>query len=86
MENLKTLQEKEKMLVTSIFSISHNVFYPSQPKQISIFQLHLLWHLQMLSIWTSLQFRHLVKSKETLLKEEAWKSREQIQTLYKLKV
>ena len=27
-ENLKTLWEKEKMLVTSIFSFSHNVFYP----------------------------------------------------------
>ena len=27
---LKTLWEKEKMLVTSIFSFSHNVFYPSQ--------------------------------------------------------
>ena len=26
---LKTLWEKEKMLVTSIFSFSHNVFYPS---------------------------------------------------------
>ena len=29
---LKTLWEKEKMLVTSIFSFSHNVFYPSQSK------------------------------------------------------
>ena len=29
---LKTLWEKEKMLVTSIFSFSHNVFYPSQNK------------------------------------------------------
>ena len=27
---LKTLWEKEKMLVTSIFSLSCNVFYPSQ--------------------------------------------------------
>ena len=27
---LKTLWEKEKMLVTSIFSFSHNVFYPSK--------------------------------------------------------
>ena len=25
---LKTLREKEKMLVTSIFSYSHNFFYP----------------------------------------------------------
>ena len=29
---LKTLWEKEKMLVTSIFSFSHNVFYPFQNK------------------------------------------------------
>ena len=29
---LKTLKEKEKMLVTSIFSFSNNVFYPSQYK------------------------------------------------------
>ena len=27
---LKTLQEKEKLLVTSNFSFSHNVFYPFQ--------------------------------------------------------
>ena len=27
---LKTLQEKEKMLVTRIFSLSHNAFHPSQ--------------------------------------------------------
>ena len=29
---LNTLWEKEKMLVTSIFSFSHNVFYPSKNK------------------------------------------------------
>ena len=29
---LKTLWEQEKMLVTSIFSFSHNVSYPSQNK------------------------------------------------------
>ena len=29
---MKTLWEKEKILVTSIFSFSHNVFYPSQHK------------------------------------------------------
>ena len=29
---LKTLWEKEKMLVTSIFSFSHNVFHSSQNK------------------------------------------------------
>ena len=31
-------------------------------QQISIFQSHLFCRLQMLSIWTSLQFCHLVKS------------------------
>ena len=29
---LKILREKEKMLVTSIFSFSHNVFYPMKGK------------------------------------------------------
>ena len=36
---LKTLWEKEKMLVTSIFSFSHSVFYPIREK--SPFELHL---------------------------------------------
>jgi hypothetical protein len=31
-KNLKTLLEKEKMLITSIFSFSKNVFYPSPVK------------------------------------------------------
>ena len=43
------------MLVTSIFSFSHNVFYPL-PEQIPIFQPHLFIRLQMLLIWTSLKF------------------------------
>ena len=42
---LKTLWEKEKMLVTGIFSFSHNVFLPF-PKQISFFQSHLFCRLQ----------------------------------------
>ena len=42
------------MLVTSIFSCSHNVFLPF-PKQISIFQSHIIFcRLQILSIWTNL--------------------------------
>ena len=49
------------MLVTSIFSFSHNVIYPSQ-KQISIFELHLYYHLQILLIWTKSQI--LLFSKE----------------------
>ena len=44
---LKTLWEKEKMLVTSIFSFSRNVFYPSQ-KEISVFKVHLFCCLLML--------------------------------------
>ena len=32
---LKALWEKKKMLVTSIFFFSHNVFYPSQKKKFS---------------------------------------------------
>ena len=44
---LKTLWEKEKMLVTSIFSFSHNVFLQSQ-KEFSVYKLHLFSCLQML--------------------------------------
>ena len=49
------------MLVTSIFSFSHNVFFP-YPKQISFFQSYLFCHLQMLSIRTSLNLCRLVKN------------------------
>ena len=45
---LKILWEKEKMLVTSIFSFSHNIFYPFQKE--FVFKLHLFCCLQMLSI------------------------------------
>ena len=58
---LKTLWKKEKMLVTSIFSFSHNVFKGFYI-QISIFQSHLFCRLQVLSIWTSLKICRLVKS------------------------
>ena len=44
----KTLLEKEKMLIASIFSISRNV--STHPKNISMFKLHLFCRLQMLSI------------------------------------
>ena len=39
---LKTLREKEKMLVTNIFSFSHYVFYPltfSQTTKFTLFQI-----------------------------------------------
>ena len=41
---LKTLWDKEKMLVTSIFSFSYNVFYPNTEKFNG-------WSLQILSPW-----------------------------------
>ena len=57
----KTLKEKEKMLVTSIFSCSHNVFRPS--RIIFKFPVTFVLSSAMPSIWTSLQFccfvRHL---------------------------
>ena len=55
----KTLWKEEKMLVTSIFSFSHNVFNPFQNK---FHFSQLFCYLQMLSIWTSLKFCRLVKS------------------------
>ena len=42
------------MLLTSIFSFSHNVFYPFF-KWVSVFKLHLFFRLHWLSIWTSLK-------------------------------
>ena len=50
---MKTLRETEKMLVTSIFSFSHNVFY-SVSVQTSSFELHLFCCLQMLSVWSEI--------------------------------
>ena len=38
---LKTLWEKEKMLVTSIFSFSRNVFYPSQKEFLCLSHIYL---------------------------------------------
>ena len=58
---LKTLWEKEKMLVTSIFFFCHNVFYPSQNK-FCFFQSWLFCRLQMFSIWT--KFKVLSFGKE----------------------
>ena len=55
-KSLKTLLEKGKMLVTSIFSFSHNVFFSIKDKY------HfwcLICRLQMLSIWSRPKFRRL---------------------------
>ena len=37
---LKTLWEKEKMMVTSIFSFSHNAFYPIKDKSYSLHHIY----------------------------------------------
>ena len=67
----KTLWEKEKMLVTSIFSFSHTAFYPikNEPKHMrglknepKHMRGHLLHPLQMLSIWWGQKFCCLIKS------------------------
>ena len=58
---LKTLMKKEKMLVTSIFSFFHNVFFTFL-LQTSIFESQLFCCLQGLSIWISQTFSSLVKS------------------------
>ena len=58
---LKTLLEKEKMLVTSIFSCFPQCFILFS-KQISISESQLNCHLQMPSIWSTPEFCHLVKS------------------------
>ena len=52
---LKTLREKEKLLVTSNFSFSHSVFYPFG-KLSAIFIYFKNCRLQTLSIWKSLKF------------------------------
>ena len=51
---LKTLWEKEKLLVTSNFSFSHSVFYPKR----TLCHFHQLQNcrLQPLSVWKSLKF------------------------------
>ena len=54
---MKTFWEKEKMLVTSIFSFSHNVFYPIKETKSAT----LICHLQMLLIWLGPKIRRLVK-------------------------
>ena len=54
------------MLETSIFSFSHNVFYPSENK-FQIFNDINFCRLQLLSIYTILEFCRLVKSLEVVL-------------------
>ena len=58
---MKTLWEKKKMLVTSIYSFSHNFSYPVT-NRIHYFDNIYICRLQMLSIWTSLKNLFLVRS------------------------
>ena len=58
---LKSWWEKEKMLVTSIFSFAHNVFYPFH-EEFPFLTPNFFCRLQMLTIWTSLKICRLVKS------------------------
>ena len=57
---LKTLREKEKILVTSIISFLHNVFNPIKDN-FDVLKSFLIFQLQILSIWTKTKFCHLVK-------------------------
>ena len=52
---LKTLQEKEKLLVTSNFSFSHSVFYPFAELS-AIFIKFKNCRLQIVSVWKRLKF------------------------------
>ena len=55
----KTLQENEKLLVTSNYSFSHNMFY-QYIAHIFHFKRTFKYCLQFVSIWTSLKFCCLV--------------------------
>ena len=57
---LKTLWQKEKMLLIFIFFFLRNIFYQSAKK--SVFSIHLFYHLQMLSILTILKICYPVRS------------------------
>ena len=50
------------MLVTCIFSFSHNVFYCVGERNYHFNNIYILCDLQMLSIWNILNFPYLVKS------------------------
>ena len=62
---ISTFNDPRKKPVENIvgkgFLLFPQCFLPF-PQQISMFQSHLFYSLQMLSIWTSLKFCHLVKS------------------------
>ena len=61
---LKTLQEKEKLLVTRNFSFSHSVFYLFGNFS-AIFIIFKKCRLQTISVWRSLKFVVLERVKET---------------------
>ena len=54
---LKTLSDKEKLLVTSNFSFSHSVFYPLRELSVIYIKFKIQnYCLQSLSVWKSLKF------------------------------
>ena len=53
---LKTLWEKEKLLVTSNFSVSHSVFYLFRELCNTFVKIEIHGCLQNLSVWKSLKF------------------------------
>ena len=66
----KTLWVKEKLLVTSNFSFSHNVFYPFREFRRTFCHFHpiLNCRLQTLSVWKSPKFVVLERVKEVAIR------------------
>ena len=65
---LKTLWEKEKLLVTSNFSFSHSVFYPFGYTFLYFYHTSNC-RLQSLSVWQSLKFVFLERVNDALSKD-----------------
>ena len=62
---LKTLWEKEKLLIMSNVSFSHSVFYPF--RELSAIFINLNCRLQSLSVWKSSKIYRLVKVEYALM-------------------
>ena len=84
---MKTLQEKEKMLVTSIFSFSHHVFYPYQIKfqffkYIYFVMYENAFNLDQSKIWSfGKEHKTYTKAKNILKKQVSLKHHHQEQKL-----
>ena len=61
---LKTLREKEKLLVTSNFSFSHSVFYPFKELSTIFIQFKII--VYKLSVWKSLKFAVWERDKQEM--------------------